>query len=440
MINRLKEMMNVELLQKLLNDFYRLFQIPISLTDQKDEIFLKAGYMGEPDRVEIHSTPVYLKGNLLFNILVYIDISNISVETMQITTDYIDNIICMISNLIEQQKESILLQSEQRYSKLFSNINQGMVVFLRMNDRLEPDRDFIILDANSAFEELMDTNKRKLIGKNLFEIKNIMEPQFNEAVITLIHSDRQQRLQFYSDKHNKYFEILTYFHDENEMVLLLSDVTNEQINAQFMRRQLINTVVSICSMIEKRDLYTAGHQKQVACLSLKIAQELKLGKESMEGLYIAARLHDIGKIGIPSEILTKPDKLTEIEYEMMKGHVQIAYDILKKIEFPWPVAKIVLQHHERLDGTGYPCGLYADDILMEAKILCVADVVEAIIAHRPYRPSLGVEYAMNEIQKYASIYYDPDVVKACTHVCEEHIWDIGMDESDMDLLYITKID
>jgi HD-GYP domain-containing protein (c-di-GMP phosphodiesterase class II) len=144
-----------------------------------------------------------------------------------------------------------------------------------------------------------------------------------------------------------------------------------------------------------------------------IAQEMKLPKDKIEGIRIASLVHDIGKISIPSEILNKPTKLSEIEYSLIKDHSQVGHDVLKSIDFPWPVAKIVLQHHERLNGSGYPNKLKGDEIMLEARIIGVADVVEAMSSHRPYRPALGIDKALEEISKNKGILYGPEVVDAC---------------------------
>jgi len=203
------------------------------------------------------------------------------------------------------------------------------------------------------------------------------------------------------------------------------------------KKYLMDTVTALGLLVEKRDLYTARHQKRVAYLACRIANRIKLDKDRFEGLYIAAMLHDIGKIGISSDILSKPDKLSKAEFDLIKTHVQNAYDILSKISFPWPVADIVLQHHEKIDGTGYPNGLTGKDILLEAKIISVADVVEAITAHRPYKPALGITYALKEIKKYSGIYYDPEIVDACIQVCTEINWNIELENhfsEELDLL------
>ena len=170
---------------------------------------------------------------------------------------------------------------------------------------------------------------------------------------------------------------------------------------------------AIALTTELRDPYTSGHQQRVTQLAHAIAKEMGLNKEMLSEIRVAGSLHDIGKMYIPSEILTKPGKLTELEFDMIKTHPKVGYNILKTIDFPWPVASIVLQHHERMDGSGYPSGLSADDILLEARILGVADVVEAMASHRPYRPALGIDKALEEIsEKRGSLYY-PEVVDVC---------------------------
>ncbi len=183
-----------------------------------------------------------------------------------------------------------------------------------------------------------------------------------------------------------------------------------------LKKRLEETVNALASITEKRDPYTAGHQHRVAELTGAIAEELGLSEDQVEGAVVAATLHDIGKIYEPSEILSKPDLLTDIEFLMMKVHPEIGYDVLKNIDFPWPVALIVRQHHERMDGSGYPDGLKGDEILVEARILAVADVVEAMASHRPYRSALGVEEALKEITENRGREYDRDVVNACVRL------------------------
>ena len=180
-----------------------------------------------------------------------------------------------------------------------------------------------------------------------------------------------------------------------------------------LRETFIATVNALASTVEMKDPYTAGHQRWVTRLACAIAKEMGLSEEKIEGIRMAGLIHDIGKLNIPAEILTKPGHLSEIQYNMIKIHPQVGCDILREIKFPWPVAQIVLQHHERMDGTGYPQGLSDEEIILEARILAVADTVEAMSSHRPYRVAHGIERALQEISRNRSTLYDPEVVDAC---------------------------
>ena len=182
------------------------------------------------------------------------------------------------------------------------------------------------------------------------------------------------------------------------------------------------TILVISSIIEARDPYTAGHQQRAADLATVIGRELGLSDEMVAGLRMAATIHDIGKISVPAEILCKPSPLTDMERSLIQAHVQAGCDILKDIAFPWSIAKMILQHHERMDGSGYPAGLKGPDILPEARIMAVADVVEAMVSHRPYRVALGVESALDEIRTYKNVRYDAKVVDACLRLFEEQCY------------------
>jgi putative nucleotidyltransferase with HDIG domain len=179
------------------------------------------------------------------------------------------------------------------------------------------------------------------------------------------------------------------------------------------RRVLDGTVQALLGAVEARDPYTAAHQRRVALLSAALAQELGLPRDMLETIGRAALVHDIGKLSVPAEILGKPSRLTSSEMEVIRNHAQAGHDILAKIEFDRPIARIVLEHHERLDGSGYPRGLHGDSILLESRVLGVADVVEAIASHRPYRPALGIDAALEEIQSRRGTLFEPGVVDAC---------------------------
>jgi PAS domain S-box-containing protein/putative nucleotidyltransferase with HDIG domain len=204
--------------------------------------------------------------------------------------------------------------------------------------------------------------------------------------------------------------------DQIALAITLRDRRDAQ---SALRQGLEDTIQAIAATAEMRDPYTAGHERRVAELAAAIAREMDLGGSAVDGLRFGAMIHDLGKIKIPAEILVKPTRLTPIEYELIKGHAQAGYEILKGISFPWPVALMVRQHHERLDGSGYPDGLKDGDIILEARILAVADTVEAMSSHRPYRPGLGIDKALAEIKRGRGATYDTHAVDACVRLFRE---------------------
>jgi putative nucleotidyltransferase with HDIG domain len=180
-----------------------------------------------------------------------------------------------------------------------------------------------------------------------------------------------------------------------------------------LRRAVQSTIEVVSTIGELRDPYTHGHERRVGEVATAIATEMGLPAERIEGVRVCAYLHDVGKIAVPAEILSKPTRLSATEFELVKQHAQQSYEILKGMEFPWPVAEAVWQHHERLDGSGYPRKLKGEEIILEARILAVADTVEAMASHRPYRAALGVDAALTEIESNRGKLYDPTVVDAC---------------------------
>lgn len=233
---------------------------------------------------------------------------------------------------------------------------------------------------------------------------------------------------------NKVFGENIYLAKEfNTIRIYAFDVTENKEAEEKLRRQQIElarsyevikhsldgTVQAIAALAEHKDPYTAGHERKVVKLALAIGREMKLEESLLEGLRIAATLHDVGKMYVPAEILSKPGKLNELEFDMIKIHPQYSYDVLSKIEFPWPVAEIALQHHERIDGSGYPNGLKGEEIMLEAEILAVADVIEAMASHRPYRPALSLSEALDEIKENSGRLYDPKVVKVTLKIFKE---------------------
>jgi putative nucleotidyltransferase with HDIG domain len=207
--------------------------------------------------------------------------------------------------------------------------------------------------------------------------------------------------------------------DRNEGLSVVRDITDRKVAFDEVKRSLNGTIYAMSKMVETRDPYTSGHQIRVAQLARAIAEEMDLPEGRIEGIFLAAVVHDVGKISIPEGILSKPGPLTDLELSIIKSHPQVGYDILEKVEYAKPITTFVLQHHERLDGSGYPLGLKESDIAVEARILSVADVVEAMSSHRPFRPALGQEKALEEISSYRGVLYDADVVDVCLRLFQE---------------------
>jgi PAS domain S-box-containing protein len=253
-------------------------------------------------------------------------------------------------------------------------------------------------------------------------------------------ADRSKFLEILNEKSAiERYELRLMAKDGQEKIVLVSaiiekdvisgtiiDITDRQhmesqlkINLEKYQELMINTIHAMASILETRDPYTAGHQQRVADIVIYIGKAMNLNEDQIKGLHTAAMIHDIGKIYVPAEILSRPSKLTNSEFALIKIHPMVGSDILRKIEFPWPVADIVLHHHERIDGSGYPAGLKDKDILIESKILAVADVIEAMSSHRPYRAALSIEDTIQEIEKNAGILYDKDVVKVTIELIKE---------------------
>ena len=283
------------------------------------------------------------------------------------------------------------------------------------------------LMVNKSFAELFNTIPKNMIGKTDKELIKRSKIK-NEELKILIKDDLKVILEkkkvfipevsFTLGDGKKIWvqttKVPLVSPDDSEAMLGVSvDIT--ALKNSFLRLQELmeETVNGLVSAVEKRDPYTAGHQRRVSLLANAIATKMKLTKSQIDGLRIAAIVHDIGKINVPSEIMSKPGKLTSAEFDLIKTHPQAGFEILSTINFPWPVADIVLQHQERINGSGYPNKLKGNKILIEALIISVADVVEAIASHRPYRPSLGIDFALKEIDLQKGILFDKNVVEAC---------------------------
>jgi PAS domain S-box-containing protein/putative nucleotidyltransferase with HDIG domain len=257
-------------------------------------------------------------------------------------------------------------------------------------------------DQDEAFENI----RRRTLKKEIFTSVPVNAVKKDRSTIQLSYSAAA----VYDEKKRVVGTVIILFDITAKMELEAA----LKASLEKMVRVVDETVKALASAVETRDLYTANHQKRVASLACAIATEIGgIEDDQIEGIRTAAIIHDIGKLHVPFELLNKPGQLDNIEFALIKNHPQAGFEILKEIEFPWPVARIVQQHHERLDGSGYPAGLIGDAILPEARIIAVADVVESMSSHRPYRPAKGINAALQEIVKERGRLYDPKAVDAC---------------------------
>jgi PAS domain S-box-containing protein/putative nucleotidyltransferase with HDIG domain len=291
------------------------------------------------------------------------------------------------------------------------------------------DLDGIIRFWNKASEEITGWAEDEMLGRSLRVLseerweeyddirqRTLQSEIFISLPVSAVKKDGTTMQISYStapvfDAENHIIGTIAIFYDITEKMEMEAAL---EASMEKMSRVADETVKALASAVETRDRYTASHQRRVASLACAIAEEMGgIGTDQMKGIRTAAILHDIGKLHVPFELLSNPGHLKDIEFALIKTHPQAGYDILKEIEFPWPVARIVQQHHEHLDGSGYPAGLKSDSILLEARIIGVADVVEAMSSHRPYRPGKGIDAALHEITQARGSLYDPRAVDAC---------------------------
>ena len=318
-----------------------------------------------------------------------------------------------------RKKEEDIRRNEEFLNNIIENIPD--MIFVKEAESLR------FVKLNKAAERLLGIDRHDMIGKNDHDLFPEDQADFftekdrevlrNKQLVDIPEESIQTK--YLGDRvlHTKKIPII----ENNESALYLlgisEDITERRQTEkklkqtmEKLRKSLMGTIHAMSMMVEARDPYTSGHQRRVSSLASAVAREMGLHETVIENIGMAGNIHDIGKMAIPSEILSKPGRLTDIEMRLIKVHPQTGYDILKGVELPYPIAEIVLQHHERIDGSGYPNGLKNSEILLEAKIITIADVVEAMASHRPYRPALGIEVALQEIEKNKGIVYDAGVV------------------------------
>jgi PAS domain S-box-containing protein len=337
-----------------------------------------------------------------------------------------------IASLIDitdrKHAEEELLRSEEKYRSLVENSQEGIFQSTAEGHHIT---------VNQAFANILGYESPEEVLATIADIPHqvYVHPEDRTKILQIIEKEgsvKGYEAEFYKKDGSKTWVSINMraIRDEEGHLLYYQGIdqdimekknmeTERQQNIARLRKSLQATINAMASTVETRDPYTAGHQLRVADLARSIAAEMHLNKDQIDSIRMASSIHDIGKIALPAEILSKPTKLTDLEFGLIKTHSQSGYDILKDIEFPWPVADVVLQHHERMDGSGYPHGLKGENISLEARILAVADVVEAITSHRPYRAALGIDVALEEISRNRGILYDADVVDACLKLFRE---------------------
>lgn len=314
-----------------------------------------------------------------------------------------------------EQAEEAVRVSEERLRSITENSSDNIMLV---------GQDLKILFINKTTPGL---KKEDVIGKSIndFAPKDFQKSAYDkfQSVFKTGKPTNYQTEYLTAKGETNYFDVrLSPITREGKVVSVISssnNVTERKQAEERLKKTMDATIDTVSKIVEAKDPYTAGHQQRVSQLATAIAKELNLSQDKIEGIRIASLIHDAGKIGVPTEILSKTTTLTDIEFSLIKEHSQIGYDILKSIDFSYPVARIVLQHHEKIDGSGYPNKLKGDEILLEAKILGVADVVEAMSSHRPYRPALGMDVALDEISQNKDILYDPEVVDVCIRLVRE---------------------
>jgi PAS domain S-box-containing protein len=344
--------------------------------------------------------------------------------------------ICDIRRRAAQQRtEQALVKTEENYRNSIQDSPLGISIVSPDGELRYANRSLLNIFGFSDSQEFSNMSRSKIYTPKSFSehrerIKKRKngEPVADTYEISIIRPSGEIRFLQVSRKEvlwdrQKQFE--TIYMDISDRKKMESDM---QDSLGRLNKTLDGVVRTVAMTVEARDPYTAGHQRRVANLSIAIAKEMGLDEDTTYGVYIAGLMHDIGKIGIPAEILSKPSKLSQTEFSLIKTHPETGYDILKNIEFPYPIARCTLEHHERLDGSGYPSGLTGDQIGREARILAVADVVEAMASHRPYRAALGMAKAIEEISQNSGKRYDPDVVTACIRLLDNQSFNFESSE------------
>lgn len=323
--------------------------------------------------------------------------------------------ICIEIALFKASMEKKLRERETWLSALLRNVKEAVIAL---------DGEGRVTLLNPFAEKLTGWNQAEALARTLGEVLPQADiPAQNAEKAQEVTLVDRKGVAFPAEVHRSNFHLEDSTHGS---ILVFRDISERKRSEEELRQSwsklrqaLEGAIRAIATTIEIKDQYTAGHQRRVSRLSCAIAREMGLPLSQVEGIKVAGDIHDIGKIYVPTEILSKPGELSPMEFAIIKMHPQLGYDILKKIEFPWPIAQIVLQHHERVDGSGYPSGLTQKEILIEAQIVMIADTVEAMSSHRPYRPALSFDDAMNEVRDNRGRLYDAGIADICLKLLRE---------------------
>lgn len=328
----------------------------------------------------------------------------------------------VVDNTERAKASAVLRESEARYRALFENMNAGFVLFEVVHDPHGNPQDLVILAGNETFARTTGTKVSDVIGRRLTEVVPGIERDEANWIGTYAHvamTGESRRFEQESRLLGRTYAVTAYQPVPTQCAVTFQDITElkeaqDKLSASYTRLKssMRQTLLAVSNVVEMRDPYTAGHARRVGLIASEIARHMKWSEDACYELQLIGLVHDIGKISLPAEFLSKPDRLTDLEFAIVKRHAQAGFEILREVDLPSPVAEIIYQHHERMNGSGYPRCLKGDQILPEARILAVADVVEAMSSDRPYRSGKGLEAAMTEIEKNRDVLYDGAVVDA----------------------------
>jgi PAS domain S-box-containing protein len=324
-----------------------------------------------------------------------------------------------------ERAQADLATSEARYRRLFETALDGIILLNFDTAQIE--------DVNPYLIKMLGYSHKEFLGRKIWEVGAFSDLPESKDMFSKLQTEGYVRYEdlplVASDGNVIDVEFISNSYDcEGTKVIqcnirdirerkLIADLAREHLEKQ--KQAFMNTVDLAIEISSLHDRYTVGHARNVALIAVAIGRALGFDEARLEGLKIEGALHDIGKIAVPLELLSKPGALSEVEFQLVKTHPKAGYDLLSRMEWPWPVAEVAYQHHERMDGSGYPNGLKGDEILLESRIIAVADVVEAMTSHRPYRPGFGIDQALSEIERGSGTLYDSVVADACLRIFRE---------------------